>query len=271
MDVSDLQHLRSIASAVSDHIRATFPYGGGGERISLGASGDWTKEIDQQAETIALNKIRDMGMDWNILSEEMGYLDRGAEKTLIMDPIDGTYNAVNGLPFYSTSLAIRGAEGEIEAGVVCDIPMRRSFYAERGKGAYLDGDRISTREYIESRSVFSSFLDPGSMEKNRFLLSWPKRSRYFGAVSLEVCFVAKGSFDLFALFSRLPRITDLAASYLILKEAGGVHLKVRKDGTWAEYYPVKESDIRGVLAIGDPNAADRMIELCKAIRPQEEV
>ncbi|MBN1539483.1 MAG: hypothetical protein JW939_05005 [Candidatus Thermoplasmatota archaeon] len=268
MGVSDLQHLRSIGAAVSDHIRALFPHGGGGERIGIGAGGDWTKQIDLQAETFALDRVRDMGMEWNILSEEIGYLDRGSDKTLIIDPIDGTYNAVNALPFYATSLAIMGSDGEIDAGVVCDIPMRRSFHAERGRGAYLDDERIRTRDYIESRAVFSSFLEPGSMEDNRTLLSWPKRVRYFGAVSLEVCFVAKGSFDLFALFSRIPRITDLAAAHLILKEAGGKHMKIRTDGTWADYHPFKESDIRGVLAIGDPTAAERMIEISRAARPR---
>ncbi|MGA1793959.1 MAG: inositol monophosphatase family protein [Thermoplasmatota archaeon] len=229
--------------------------------MRIGADGDWSKEIDLEAEDLALSIIDDAGLDWNIISEEMGRRDRGSERTLLFDPIDGTYNAVNGLPFYSTSLAIMEENGEIGAGVVCDIPMQRCFYAEKGGGAFLDGERIRTREYVEATAVFSSFLDPETMEENRALFSWPRRGRYFGSISLEVCFVAKGALDLFALFSRVPRITDIAAAHLILKEAGGEHLKIDLDGSWSPYHPGEESDIKGIIAIGDPEAAARMMEI----------
>ncbi|MBN1390287.1 MAG: fructose-1,6-bisphosphatase [Candidatus Thermoplasmatota archaeon] len=269
--MSDIGYLRSIGETVSKHILEMFPCGGGGARVGRAASGGWTKEIDQIAENIALDMINDMGLEWNVRSEEIGYLDREGQKTLIMDPIDGTYNAVNGLPFYSTSLAIMGGEGEIEAGVIYDIPMRRCFHAEKGGGAYLDADRIRTREFLESRSVFSSFLDPGCVEDNRVLLSWPRRARYFGAISLEICFVAMGSFDLFAVFSRVPRITDIAAAYLVLEEAGGKILRIDREGVWTRYRPGDESDIRGIMAIGDPASEDDLIEMSRVMRPREEV
>jgi len=226
-----------------------------------GADGDWSKEIDLDAETLAFSIIDDIGLDWNIVSEEMGRKDRGSDRTLLLDPIDGTYNAVNGLPSYSTSLALMDENGEISAGVVCDIPMQRCFHAERGRGAFLDDKTIRTRKYVEANAVFSSFLDPDNMGENRSLFSWPRRGRYFGSISLEVCYVAKGALDLFALFSRVPRITDVAAAHLILMEAGGGHFKIGSDGCWSPYRPGEESDIKGIIAIGDPEAAERIMEI----------
>jgi len=267
--VSDLQNLLSIGRSISQFIHERYPGGGGGRKVKLGADGDWSKEIDLDAETLALSTIEEEGLDWNIVSEEMGQWDRGSDKTLLLDPIDGTYNAVNGLPFYSTSLALMDENGEISAGVVCDIPMQRCFHAERGGGAFLDDEPIRTRKYIEATAVFSSFLDPDTMEENRSLFSWPRRGRYFGSISLEVCFVAKGALDLFALFSRVPRITDIAAAHLVLMEAGGGHFRINNDGSWSPYRPGEESDIKGIIAIGDPEAAARMMEISGGEFPGE--
>jgi myo-inositol-1(or 4)-monophosphatase len=260
--VSHLGILKSIANSVRNVIVDRYPKGGGGGLIKPGADGDWTKEIDQLAEDTAFRMIEDLDLDWNIVSEESGNIERGGNETLLFDPIDGSYNATNGLPFYSTSLALMEPGGEITTGVVMDIPMGRCFFAERGNGAFVDDHRIRTRPYKEEEAVFSSFLGPDAMEENRTILSWPKRGRYFGSISLELCFVAKGALDLFALFSRVPRITDIAAGHVILKEAGGVHLKLLDNGSWASYLPGDPDDnIKGIIAIGDRKAVGRIMEI----------
>jgi myo-inositol-1(or 4)-monophosphatase len=260
--VSQLKVLQKIGKAVSDEIVDRYPKGGGERVIKPGADGDWTKEIDQVAEDTAFDLIREWGLDWNIISEERGSVEGEGDLTLLFDPIDGSYNATNGLPFYSTSLALMRPDGVITSGVVVDIPLKRCFYAEKGKGAFVDGERIRTRPYIEDEAVFSSFLGPNAMEENRTILSWPKRGRYFGSISLELCFVAKGALDLFALFSRIPRIMDIAAGHLILKEAGGEHLKILDDGSWGPYSPGHDDvRIKGIIAIGDKKAVERIMEI----------
>ena len=260
--MSQLEVLRKIGETVRDVVVDRYPKGGGERLIKLGADGDWTKEIDQVAETAAFEIIKELDLGWNIISEESGLTEGRGDMTLLFDPIDGSYNATNGLPFYSTSLALMGPGGEITSGIVIDIPMKRCFYAEKGKGSFVDGASIRTRPYIEEQAVFSSFLGPDAMEENRRILSWPKRGRYFGSISLELCFVAKGALDLFALFSRLPRITDIAAGHLILKEAGGEHLKILDDGVWGPYIPGDEDDkIKGIIAIGDQKAIGRIMEI----------
>ncbi|MGA1872181.1 MAG: inositol monophosphatase family protein [Thermoplasmatota archaeon] len=269
--MSDLDTLWTIGMTVASNIREMYPDGGGGRPVGKGADGDWTKEIDQAAERAAMQFVESEDLDWNVISEEMGYVDRNGSKTLIFDPIDGTYNAINGFPFYSTSLALKDETGDISTGVVYDIPLNRCYHAVKGEGAFLDDRPIRTRRYVEADAVFSSFLDHGSMEENRKLLSLPRRGRYFGSISLEVCFVARGALDLFALFSRIPRITDIAAAHLILKEAGGEHLKISGDGAWSPYHPGEEEDIRGIMAFGDPEAVSRMREISGGRPPGEGV
>jgi len=259
--MTEIGILRCIADSVRDTVLDRFPHGGGERRISRGAGGDWTKEIDQVAERAAFEVMGDLDLDWNILSEESGAINKGSSKTLIFDPVDGTYNAANGIPFYSTSLALADERGEITAGLVLDIPMGWCFKAVKGEGAQLDGESIHTRKYIDSEAVFASFLGPDSMEENRRILSWPRRGRYFGAISLEICLVARGAIDMFAMFSRVPRITDIAASHLILEEAGGIHIRIREDGTWDNFYPGDKDSIRGIIAIGDRGALDRIVEI----------
>ena len=260
--MSQLEVLRKIGETVRDVIIDRYPKGGGERLIKLGADGDWTKEIDQVAEMAAFEIIKDLDLGWNIISEESGFIKGREDMILLFDPIDGSYNATNGLPFYSTSLALMDPTGEITTGLVIDIPMNRSFHAVKGEGSFVDGVRIRTRPYVEEQAVFSSFLGPDAMEENRTILSWPKRGRYFGSISLELCFVAKGALDLFALFSRLPRITDIAGGHLILKEAGGEHLKILDSGSWGPYVPGDEDkDIKGIIAIGDQKAVGRIMEI----------
>jgi fructose-1,6-bisphosphatase/inositol monophosphatase family enzyme len=259
--VSEIAILRRIADSVRDTVLEKFPHGGGNRRIGRGAGGDWTKEIDQVAEIAAIDVVKELDLDWNILSEESGAINRGGSKTLIFDPVDGTYNAANGIPFYSTSLAIANEGGEITAGLVLDIPMGWCFRAVKGGGAFLDGERINTRKFVDGQAVFASFLGPDSMEENRKILSWPKRGRYFGAISLEICLVARGAIDMFAMFSRVPRIMDVAAAHLILEEAGGIHIRILEDGSWDNYYPGDRDGIRGIIAVGDRGALDRIIEI----------
>jgi myo-inositol-1(or 4)-monophosphatase len=270
--VNQFANLLKIGEAVRDIIVDRYPKGGGERIIRQGADGDWTKEIDEVAETTAFEMIEEMGLDWNIVSEESGRIEGTGDTTLLFDPIDGSYNATNGLPFYSTSLALMGPDGRITDGIVMDIPMRRCFHAIKGKGAFVDGKKIITRPYNEKDAVFSSFLGPNAMEENRTILSWPKRGRYFGSISLELCYVAKGALDLFALFSRIPRITDIAAGHLILKEAGGEHIKILVDGSWSKYIPGdSDNRIKGIIAIGDHSAVERIMEISeRTLRPREE-
>src|SRR5438093_6203908 len=92
--VKDL--LLELADAVA---RAVASFQGDPAAVTgTGAYGTPTQAIDKAAEDAVLHTLEYDGSDLNVLSEEAGFVDRGGSRTLILDPIDGTYNAVRGIP-----------------------------------------------------------------------------------------------------------------------------------------------------------------------------
>ncbi|MCD6467816.1 MAG: sugar kinase, partial [Thermoplasmata archaeon] len=113
-----------------------------GRKIGIGADGTATEYIDKIAEDIAIKYVRKSKVAVNILSEEAGFLDFGGEYTLIIDPIDGTRNAVRGIPFYATSIAVgKDTLNSVEYGIVMNIPTGDTYIAEKGEGVYLNNRR----------------------------------------------------------------------------------------------------------------------------------
>lgn len=104
--MNDIDLLFRIAHEVREGILEKYPHGGGNTIVGTGPDGTPTFEIDAAAEDIARKILDDNAPDMNVLSEETGLLDRGSDSTLIIDPIDGSHNAVNGIPIFSISLAI---------------------------------------------------------------------------------------------------------------------------------------------------------------------
>ena len=93
-----------------------------GEIVGRGADGAPSARIDQAAEAAVLRVLEYEGSSLNVLSEEAGFVGRKGDSTLVLDPIDGTHNAVRGVPAYSVSLAIgQTALSDIEEGLVRDL------------------------------------------------------------------------------------------------------------------------------------------------------
>ncbi len=198
-----------------------------GKNICMGADGTPTEEIDKVAENAVLRYIAANNIPLNVLSEEIGYVDNGAEETLVLDPIDGTTNSVLGIPLYTVSMAVgRNSLSDIHTALITNLATGDEYYAVRGNGAYQDGKRISVRhDFNPERIRMSIYLGRGA---NPFAFSLAKRiksTRSFGCSSLEMAFVANGSTDGCLMqsdcYNRSMRVVDIAASTLILREAGG--------------------------------------------------
>ena len=94
-----------------------------GVSIGVGADGTPTKYIDKIAEDVAINFIKKSNLSVNILTEEAGFLDFSGKYTFVLDPIDGTSNAVRDIPFYSISLGVgESCLDDISYGIVKNIP-----------------------------------------------------------------------------------------------------------------------------------------------------
>jgi fructose-1,6-bisphosphatase/inositol monophosphatase family enzyme len=196
------------------------------KELCMGADGTPTLSIDRVAEDVIVEYINEHNIQLNILSEEAGYIDNKAEKTLVIDPIDGTFNSLMGIPFYSVSLAIgTKSMADVEAGLVQNVVTGELFYAETGKGAFRDGCRLKVRKFVHKQSTFFVYMGKHSKVECYDMTKKVNRSRSMGCASLEMCMVAKGSADGYYFnadrYDKSIRVIDIAASALILREAGG--------------------------------------------------
>ena len=193
-----------------------------GNNAGLGADGTVTKYVDKLAEDAAINYLNKSKTKVNVLSEEIGFLDNGADYTFVLDPIDGTRNAYRGIPFYSVSIAIgKSTLSDVEYGIVKNIPSGDVFTAEKSHGAFLNGNRIGTPE-IPDKEPLSSLSLGKNYDKVTISLAKKDKVRSLGSASLEMCMVAIGALDYYVVGREYIRIIDIAASTLILREAGGI-------------------------------------------------
>jgi fructose-1,6-bisphosphatase/inositol monophosphatase family enzyme len=218
--------LEWLAASVASGIDRECAFSERAAEVGMGADGTPTCRIDQAAEDMLLRLMDERNVPLNVLSEEAGLVDRGYDRTLVMDPVDGTYNALMGIPFYSVSLAVcTRSMNDATHGIVQNLVTGDLFYAERGKGATWNGRAIRVRKCQEDSSVLFVYLGKYSAATANGVLRKARRTRSMGCSSLEMCLVAAGLADGFYLHSevyqRALRVVDIAASALILREAGG--------------------------------------------------
>jgi fructose-1,6-bisphosphatase/inositol monophosphatase family enzyme len=192
----------------------------------MGATGNPTEELDRLAESAILRTLDAEGVDWNVLSEEAGAIDRGGRRTLVVDPIDGTANAVRNLPFSTVSLALGSKDlAGVDLGLVRDLARGTTYWASRGEGAWRDGRPIRTRSWPGKGEVVLVNLGRAASARSTALVARARRVRALGCASLELALVAEGAADAYVFENedagKNLRATDIAAAYRILLEAGG--------------------------------------------------
>ena len=193
-----------------------------GTNIAIGADGTPTKYIDDIAEKVAISFIKKSKTPVNILSEEAGFVDFGGKYTFILDPIDGTRNACRGVPFFGVCLGIGKKHlNDIEYGIVRNIPTGDLFIAEKNNGAFLNNQRFAIPE-MPSNDILASITLGINADNLVMCLAKKGTVRSLGSASLEMCMVAVGALDYYIVSKDYLRITDIAASTLVVREAGGV-------------------------------------------------
>ncbi|AKB28987.1 Inositol-1-monophosphatase [Methanosarcina siciliae T4/M] len=194
--------------------------------VCMGADGTPTTGIDLAAEDAIVEVLKADGRPMRILSEELGELiiGKSPEFSVVLDPLDGTYNASAGIPFYSVSIAFASHDlSDLRFGYVRNLAFREEYYAEAGNGSYLNGNRIETSANSELKDLCVSIYGyRQNVERTRRIYSNIRRVRLFGSVALELCYVASGRLDAFVDVRKALRVTDVAAGQLILEEAGGL-------------------------------------------------
>lgn len=193
-----------------------------GSNIGIGADGTVTKYVDKIAEDAAIDFLNKSKIKINILSEEIGLIDNNSKYTLVLDPIDGTRNAYRGIPFYSVSVAIGKSKiSDVEYGIVKNIPTGDIFVAEKGHGAFFNNKKIGVPDLPDNEPLSSLSLGK-NFDKLTIKLAKKDKVRSLGSASLEMCMVAIGALDVYVVGKEYIRVVDIAASTLILREAGGI-------------------------------------------------
>jgi NAD+ kinase len=218
--------LSKIADAVEEAIRKIPDSMCKGECIGMGADGTSTSQIDKIAENTVLDYLIRNNVPLNVLSEEIGFVDNDGNETLVLDPIDGTSNAIAGVPLFTISMAVGNrALSDIHTAYLRNLATGDVITAEKGRGAYKNGVRIKVRKADMNDLFLMIYMGNGAHPSAFGLAKRVKSSRSYGCASLEMALVAEGEADGFLMhaekYSRGIRIVDIAASVLILREAGG--------------------------------------------------
>lgn len=255
MDAKDKKIATDLAYEIIREVSiAIRPYAGtpeAGEKVKMGADGTPTSYIDIIAEDKVINILKNAPVLSYIISEEVGELKlgKGTKRSInlseelkrddlteeetpkfifLVDPIDGTSNAIKEIPAYGISIAVANVpEGrlatlnDVELGFISNFGNGNFFEAEKGKGCWLNNERVHPSDVINiSQMTLGGFTKSGTSSASK-LVDNARRMRVLGSVVLELSYVASGRYDAF-LDLRGSRIIDVAASKLIVEEAGGI-------------------------------------------------
>lgn len=195
----------------------------------VGAGGDTTVEVDRVAEEIVFSELAALaqrGERFSVLSEEAGLRSFGADMPLVLvDPVDGSLNAKQGVPLYGLMLAV--LDGPTVAGTLAGLVMNlatgQTWTAARDAGAWRDGRPIEVLERSDSGRIelFGLESTPRALRAAQPLVERAAKIRILGSMALSMSLVASGALDVFA--APMPvRVFDMAASLLLLHETGGI-------------------------------------------------
>jgi myo-inositol-1(or 4)-monophosphatase len=197
--------------------------------LDIGAGGDRTMELDRAAEAVVLQELaalHDRGERFSVLSEEVGLRSFGAEHPLVLvDPVDGSLNAKQGVPVFGLMLAVLDGPtiDDALAGCVLNLNNGELWTAIRGQGAWRAGKPLSVipRQDAGRIQVLGLESTTRSIAVARPLIERAAKIRILGSMALSIAHTASGGFDVFC--APIPvRVFDMAASLLLLSEAGGV-------------------------------------------------
>ena len=213
---------------------------GGLQVQTKGAAGDLVTQVDRAAETVVRQVISQARPHDAILGEELASRPGSSGLQWVIDPLDGTTNFTRRLPFFATSVAVRGAQGEWLAGAVSAPLLGSTWCAARGGGAQLEtatGRRPlplalpgTTARLLGTGLSYDLDRRRGQIGRLPTLLDGYTDMRRFGAAAIDLCLVAQGSLDAFVEDDLA--IHDWAAGALIAEESGArVHRPTADDPT----------------------------------------
>ena len=203
------------------------------------SDGSFFTEADVAAQKALLYELQKiypaatMGEEMTKQEQEAQWV-KGKAGLWSVDPIDGTSNFLNGLPYFAISVALM-EQGRSVLGVIYNPVADEMFYATKGGGAFLNGVALPIKKYVPALSSAMANVDLKRLDRKLAakVAAYPPYAsqRNYGACALEWCYTAAGYFDLYLHGGQKP--WDYAAGSLILEEAGGNMCGFDQDDYWA--------------------------------------
>jgi len=201
-------------------------------QVSRKGPADFVSMADKRAEQTIVDELRNARPDWGMLLEEGGAIEGNPDKPRwIVDPLDGTTNFLHGVPHFAISIAVEerkaGGGSEITQGLVYQPLTDDSYWAEKGRGAWLQDARlrVSARRDLSESLIGTGMPHCGRGDPARWAKIYaavgPQVSgmRRFGSAALDLAWVAAGRMDGF--WEDDLDLWDTAAGVLLVREAGG--------------------------------------------------
>jgi len=184
-------------------------------------------EADIESEKVILDLIRQDYPDHNIISEECGFIYKNSLYTWIVDPLDGTSNYVAGLPWFGILIAVMKNHIPVAAGAYLPFD-KHLYYAEEDKNARLNGEIIRINQSSQLKDVLVAYsLDfhtdfNETLDETNLIAKLVQNARNVRSTNclLDLCYTADGRLG--AIINQHEKIWDIAAPWLIIKEAGGI-------------------------------------------------
>jgi myo-inositol-1(or 4)-monophosphatase len=182
--------------------------------------------VDREAEKILVSHLGEIIPGSTFFTEEDTVQNKDSEYTWVIDPLDGTTNFLQMIPFYSVSVALR-YHGRIVVGIIHEIVRSEVFYSWESGGSYMNGEKISVSSQtdLEKAIVATGFPYKRDKRTDQYLdvllglIKNTRAIRRLGSAALDLAYVASGKFDVFYEFNLNP--WDVSAGALIIMEAGG--------------------------------------------------
>jgi len=207
---------------------------------------DFVTQYDKLIEHTIIENLVQIYPNHKFIAEESAALNvLTNEPTWILDPIDGTTNFIQGFPFCCISLAL-SMDKDLKVGIVYNPIMNQLFTAQKGKGAYLNNEKIyvsNTEDLINAMVGFDlAYTKDDNMNRYfisnfEFILNNCRGSRSLGSAAIHLCYLAMGAVDI-CIIKKL-KCWDVAAGVLVIREAGGIVLDLMGD----QYKDISNPDI----------------------------
>jgi myo-inositol-1(or 4)-monophosphatase len=194
-------------------------------KIEYKGEADLVTEADRSSERLILERIRSHWPDHEVIGEEGARIETGGDYRWYVDPLDGTTNFAHGFPVFCVSLGLT-FRGKRRAAVLYDPTRDELFFAELGKGAFLNGQKIGvSKTDTLAQSLVATGFPSYKRHKNPNIFFYHQLTlrthgvRRAGSAALDLANVACGRFDGFWEFNL--NAWDTSAGILIVEEAGG--------------------------------------------------